>query len=306
LFVPNRLEEFENKLSRRLLHNFGKTLFLNYSYLDWLVVKLRSTRKHKFSPAALRSHYGQRIFSQILIVKIFLIFIKTDYAYEKIITFFMPTILTMIVYMTVTKVFSEKLLDRNSEKKDLRVGDNVKYTLTMKIGRIVKKSLQERALKASLITLFATTSVLYFDKEIETLLVNELFNELCVNKKPDGKLKILCDIAKEYALNSHSKFMKEVIITSKLSDQHKVDLLKIKLDFLINVEYVGKKRFMIVSIIVIIITVSASVTGGFALILDALYRLFKEGKISRAVYEQILEVVAKRWIKVPVNLDDFI
>jgi hypothetical protein len=197
-------------------------------------------------------------------------------------------------------------LDRNSEKKDLRVGDNVKYTLTMKIGRIVKKSLQERALKASLITLFATTSVLYFDKEIETLLVNELFNELCVNKKPDGKLKILCDIAKEYALNSHSKFMKEVIITSKLSDQHKVDLLKIKLDFLINVEYVGKKRFMIVSIIVIIITVSASVTGGLALILDVLYRLFKEGKISRAVYEQILEVVAKRWIKVPVNLDDFI
>jgi hypothetical protein len=208
--------------------------------------------------------------------------------------------------MTVTKVFSEKLLDRNSEKKDLRVGDNVKYTLTMKIGRIVKKSLQERALKASLIMLFATTSVLYFDKEIETLLVNELFNELCVNEKPDGKLKIVCDIVKEYALNSHSKFMKEVIITSKLSDQHKVDLLKIKLDFLINVEYVGKKRFMIVSIIVIIITVSASVTGGFALILDALYRLFKEGKISRAVYEQILEVVAKRWIKVPVNLDDFI
>jgi hypothetical protein len=208
--------------------------------------------------------------------------------------------------MTVTKVFPEKLLDRNSEKKDLRVGDNVKYTLTMKIGRIVKKSLQERALKASLIMLFATTSVLYFDKEIETLLVNELFNELCVNKKPDGKLKIVCDIVKEYALNSHSKFMKEVIITSKLSDQHKVDLLKIKLDFLINVEYVGKKRFMIVSIIVIIITVSASVTGGLALILDVLYRLFKEGKISRAVYEQILEVVAKRWIKVPVNLDDFI
>jgi len=51
------LEEFENKLSKRFLSNFGKTLPLHYSYLDWLVVKLRLIRKQKFSPSGLKLHY---------------------------------------------------------------------------------------------------------------------------------------------------------------------------------------------------------------------------------------------------------
>lgn len=57
LLIENNLEEFENKLSKRFLYNFGKTLPLNYSYLDWLVIKLRPFRKQKFYPSALKLHY---------------------------------------------------------------------------------------------------------------------------------------------------------------------------------------------------------------------------------------------------------
>ena len=41
----NRLEEFAQKLSSHFLISFGKLLPLKYSYMDWLVIKLRPIRK---------------------------------------------------------------------------------------------------------------------------------------------------------------------------------------------------------------------------------------------------------------------
>lgn len=45
LLVENRLEEFEQKFSSHFLISFRKLVPLNYSYLDWLVLKLRPIRK---------------------------------------------------------------------------------------------------------------------------------------------------------------------------------------------------------------------------------------------------------------------
>ena len=63
LLVSNRLEEFEQKLSSQFLLSFGKLLPLNYSYLDWLIIKLRPMRKQRILQAGLNSDY---IKSQIL------------------------------------------------------------------------------------------------------------------------------------------------------------------------------------------------------------------------------------------------
>ena len=63
LLVSNRLEEFEQKLSSQFLLSFGKLLPLNYSYLDWLIIKLRPMRKQIILQAGLNSDY---IKSQIL------------------------------------------------------------------------------------------------------------------------------------------------------------------------------------------------------------------------------------------------
>lgn len=63
LLVENRLEEFEQKLSSQFLIFFGKLLPLQFSYLDWLVLKLRHIRKQTFLQSALDSDY---IKSQIL------------------------------------------------------------------------------------------------------------------------------------------------------------------------------------------------------------------------------------------------
>ena len=41
LLVENRLEEFEQKLSSYFFFYFEKLLPLHFSYLDWLIIKLR-------------------------------------------------------------------------------------------------------------------------------------------------------------------------------------------------------------------------------------------------------------------------
>ena len=66
LLVEHRLEEFEQKLSSHFLVYFGKLLPLHFSYLDWLVIKLRPIRKRPKLPLGLNSDY---INSQILMDK---------------------------------------------------------------------------------------------------------------------------------------------------------------------------------------------------------------------------------------------
>lgn len=203
---------------------------------------------------------------------------------------FLPTIVGITVYIIVNKLFPEKVSPINSEK-DLRGGDIVRNHL---INKIVKRIMQDRALKVALISVFATAGYQYFHQEIEALLVDDVFNKICV-KETDGELKIVCQIIEEHELNLHSKSIKELIVAENLSKDAKIDLLKIKLDFIINGQCAGKKRFLIVSIVAALITVCSSGVGGLALFLEALYRLFQEGKISRALYEKILKLVGNKW-----------
>ena len=97
--------------------------------------------------------------------------------------------------------------------------------------------------------------------------------------------------------------MREIIVSHTLSDEHKISLLKIKLDFIINGECAGKFRFLVMAIIAAILTFTISGVGGLALILEALYRLFQEGKISKAVYKQVIKALAKRWGKSAIPVE---
>ena len=59
LLLQNNCKELEHKLSLHFLTYFGKVLPLEYSYLDWLVLKLRPIRKQKTLPYGLNSDYIQ-------------------------------------------------------------------------------------------------------------------------------------------------------------------------------------------------------------------------------------------------------
>jgi hypothetical protein len=57
LFLTNQLEELEEDLSLLFFRYFGKILPLNYSYLDWLVIKLRPIQKQKYFPSGFKLDY---------------------------------------------------------------------------------------------------------------------------------------------------------------------------------------------------------------------------------------------------------
>jgi hypothetical protein len=57
LLLSNSLEKFEQKLSSHFLLYFSKLLPLHFSYLDWLVIKMRPIRKQLIPAFGLNSDY---------------------------------------------------------------------------------------------------------------------------------------------------------------------------------------------------------------------------------------------------------
>lgn len=213
--------------------------------------------------------------------------------------FLLPGIVGVTVYLVIHKLFPEKVESFDQDPTAaVRGGDNDVRLFT----RVFRSIMKDRAVKIALLAAFGTAGVTCFQDEIVALFKNDSFKSVC-SEDTKGNLKVLCDIIEEYELNSHTEQMKEIIISTNLSNEHKISLLKIKLDFIINGECGGKRRFLIISIIGLILTFTISGVGGLALILEALYRLFKEGKISKAVYVQLLKVLSKRWIKSPTSIE---
>ncbi len=211
----------------------------------------------------------------------------------------LPTIVGIIVYILISKLLpGEVEVFQGDPPKDVR-GGQIELA-----KRITKKLLNNNVLKLTLLSVFATAGIQYFQSEIEALLVDDVFKHLC-GAKVDGELKVVCDIIQEHELNLHTKSIKSLIISNNLGREEKISLLKIKLDFIIHGECAGKRRFFIIAVLGAVISVSISgVSGlaGLALILEALYRLFQEGKISKALYKQILKVLAERaGVSVPVE-----
>ena len=200
----------------------------------------------------------------------------------------LPSIVGVSVYIIINRLFPEKV---KGFEKGLRGGSGSNINL---VKEIVKKILKDKALKIALLSIFATAGIQHFQSEIETLLTDEVFKHICI-RDVDGQLKVVCNIIQEHDLNLHAKSIKSLIVSNELTQEQKISLLKIKLDFIINGECGGKTRFLVVAIIGAVLTFTISGVGGLALILEALYRLFQEGRLGKALYKQILKALARKW-----------
>jgi hypothetical protein len=209
---------------------------------------------------------------------------------------FLPAIVGISVYLIVSKLFPQNTADINSQK-DLRGGEVIKHEF---INKLIDRILNDNALKIGIISVFFTVGYQQFQEEILKLLSDEVFQQVC-GQATDGRLKIVCDVIKEHDLNLHTKSIKELIINNHLSSEDKINLLKIKLDVIINGEFGGKRRFLLVVVLAAIVTFCVSGVAGLGLFLEALYRLFQEGRISKGLYNQILAIVQKKWRKVPID-----
>ncbi len=205
----------------------------------------------------------------------------------------LPSIVGISIYILINKLFPEKVesFDKDSldPLKNLRGGDRMRLA-----KKLANKILKDKALKIAILSVFATAGFQHFQSEIEKLLIDDVFKDICV-KNVDGDLKVVCEIVQDHALNSHAKSIGSLIVSNNLSQEQKISLLKIKLDFIINGECGGKKRFLLMAILAALLTFTISGVGGLALILEALYRLFQEGKIGKALYKKLVRALARKY-----------
>jgi len=225
---------------------------------------------------------------------------------------FVPSLVGLVVYVTVNRFFPEKVdtkieLLEPDPVQGLRGGDSL--TRMRLIQAITKQILKERALKIALVSVFAAAGIQHFQAEIESLLIADIFKRLSESGAAvdiDGQLKVVYDIVQEHDLTQHAKSIRQLLVSQTLTREQKISLLKIKLDWIINGECSGRKRFFIMLILGALLAITFSGIGGLALILEALYQLFKEGKISEALYKQILQALRKKFGAVPAEflIDD--
>jgi hypothetical protein len=228
-------------------------------------------------------------------------------ASKKFLKTLFPIVASILAYLIVRKFFPEDLSNQTNE---IRGGDLTKLTKFTKFKKLIEMLNKNKALKAWLITLFVTAGASFFEDEIQNLLSADVLSPIADKTKGkdqltvDGKLKVVCDIIKKNNLDLHIKTVPELLVSQNISYDDKIQLLKIKLDFIINGEYTGKKRFLLVVIISIILTFYISGVAGLAILLEALYQLFREGKISKAVYNEILRLIRERIINdIPIDID---
>lgn len=202
----------------------------------------------------------------------------------------LPTLVGVSVYLIINKLFPEKLdTFSNDPVQRLRGGDKVRLA-----KEIAERILKDRSLKIAIISVFVTAGIQHFQSEIENLLIDDVFKDICI-RDVNGNLKVVCDIIQEHDLNLHARSLKSLIVSNDITHEQKISLLKIKLDFIINGQCAGKRRFIVMTVIGALLIFTISGVGGLAMILEALYRLFEEGKISSALYKQILEALARKF-----------
>jgi hypothetical protein len=209
------------------------------------------------------------------------------------IRFLLQTIVSVSVYLFLEKFFPEKKgFSQKTADDGIRGGDS---NLLTKAQKIAKAILKNRNMKVALITLFLTAGANAFVEEIQSLLVNQGIIELCAKNKElgDPQLKVICRIIEDNDLLDQSKAMRKLIAANDISNEHKIALLKIKFDSLINGEYVGKKRFILTILLGLILTFTISGIGGLSLLLEALRRLWEEGKISEILYRKLVKIALK-------------
>ena len=206
-----------------------------------------------------------------------------------------PFLWALIAYYFMERVFPQKKPEPFSPE-DLRGGDTVKLSL---FKRILNGLMSNRSFKVSLITLFAVYGGQQFGDEIIKLLASNKFDVFC-SENVSGSLEKVCTIIKENELNLHTESVRKLIIDQNISSEDKINLLKIKLDYILSSESGNKRTFLILCILGLFISMFSGIAG-LCTFLSALLRLFQDGKLSKALYKKIVSYYSRRGLDVPAE-----
>ena len=196
-----------------------------------------------------------------------------------------------VTYIFVNRFFPGKKPEIIEMDRDLVRGGE-------EIVRVPKwtKLLGDPALKIGIISVFLTHFAFVYQNELVAILSSQAVLDVA-RKRKGVCAKLINDFAMENDLELYTNKVREVLVKENLTFKDKVQFLKLKLGYILKGNFTGKKRALALLLIGIVISCSLTGIGGLCMILDALRKLFEEGKISEAVYIELVEQ-AKRKFKV--------
>lgn len=196
----------------------------------------------------------------------------------------------VILYYVTKTVFPEKPMVEPIPEKPL-VDGTKPIPRGGVLDHISKRILQDRAFKVAVIgATFAFGYDLFITEIIQLLSSPETFTEYEKGTLP----KEIADMIEEFELLDLPSKIRGIVVKDNLSRDHKIVLLKIKLDSIINGDYPNKKLAVAAILASVLATVLLAGPYGIMLFLAALYQLWKEGKISTAMYKKISQEAIKQ------------
>lgn len=162
-------------------------------------------------------------------------------------------------------------------------------------GGIFGRLLRDRAFKVALaLACFSFGLDMFMEEIIAFLSSDKLMETYKAGELPEGLSIRLQKVVEELDLLNMNEKMRGLMLDKYLDRDQKVYLLKIKLDSIINGDYPNKNLAVTMLLLGILGAIVLTGPYGIMVFLSALYQMWKEGKISTAIYKQVQKQAMKK------------
>ena len=166
------------------------------------------------------------------------------------------------------------------------------------IKNLIARIFEDPAFKRAIITALTAYGLNRFMAEILPL----FSSDQTMKAIEDGKIPIkINEIINDLDLEELDSSISKLVLNKDLSEDQKIKILTIKLNRLINGEYSNKTIVVVAILISILLSLIIFERSGLRIFLSAIYRLWKEGKISRETYERLAKEAIRKAIPVEVE-----
>lgn len=217
--------------------------------------------------------------------------------YPVVIRLIKTWLIGILFYWITKKVFPEQKMVESIlvDQPDVPVSDTIPPIPRggINLTEVAKRLIQDRAFKIAMIAATTYFGVDMFQEEIIALLSSKKLLKECSKAKPQVNEKV-CEIIDQLDLVGLKDNVRELLVKENLTKDQKITLLKIKLDAIINSEYPNKKVALVALLTVVMVSLMVVGPYGIMIFLSAIYQLWKEGKISTAVYKKMQKEALKQ------------
>jgi hypothetical protein len=190
----------------------------------------------------------------------------------------------------ISRRFSFKAVNEfeSNDKNVPRGGDNTPSP------SLIRRILENQDLKFAIASVMLVHCLNNFQDELVKL-ISEASMYTHLSKSSGKCAKLIHKFATENEIYETTKKLRETLIKHNLTFEDKVEFIKIKLAHILKMKKYANKKIIILLIIGIILSCCLSGIIGLSAILEALRRLLIEGKISEALYNELVDEALEKY-----------